>query len=191
MTSTGIIVSQCDDYDYEDVNNYCIFYRNSKDCTNSGNPFYWASLPLWVLSVLFFVLGGVVYKRYAVKFQESTRPADALHYSHVERGSTGIASNASRYINFWKGDFLVGFFASFFIPGLGTGIVLASNRRYMARYGAALGFCLALFAFGIASTLVGWMGFMTGNPGLIVGLFMAEIVVVHFHRVIMTLDAHH
>ena len=84
----------------------------------------------------------------------------------------------------------MGFFTSFIIPGIGTAIVITSNR-FMARFGAALGFSLALFAFGIASTIVGWLAIITGNAGLLIGLFMGEIVVVHFHRVIMTLDAHH
>lgn len=59
----------------------------------------------------------------------------------------------------------------------------------MARFGVALGLCVLFLVLGIVSIPFWYLSFITGNPALFIGLFMSEIVVLHFHRLFMVIDS--
>ena len=84
--------------------------------------------------------------------------------------------------------FAVGFLVSFMVPFVGSGIVLACCRRYMARFGVVLALSILIFIGGIICIPFWHVGYSVGNPCLVVGVFLIEIVVFHFHRIFKVID---
>jgi hypothetical protein len=168
---------------FDEANQYCYnnsyyyngYYQYDYSCPPYTSPFYYISIPFWIISLVFFICSIISYRRYTAEFRKRIDSTDAMRYAQGEKGCAG--------------DFAIGFLVTLFIPVLGSAIVLACNRKYMARFGVALGLCVLFLVMGAVSIPFWYLSFITGNPCLFLGLFMTEIVVLHFHRVFMVINA--
>jgi len=124
-----------------------------------------------ILSVIFFILSIKSWCRFSWIYR--TRPNRT-----EDEKVKGISISGSCH-HFW-----IGFLASFFLSLIGTAIVLIARRNVLrARYGALLGMASSFIAIGIFMAVQG----LPAIP-LTLGLFLAEISIVHFRRAIITAD---
>jgi len=132
--------------------------------------FSYISIPFYAIGVAFYVWCAILLKRYfvAYRFPES-----------APQRSRAVANIGNAC------DFTYSFLVAFFIPIPGAAIVLCVNRSIQSRFGVLTGFGVCLLAFGIASIPFWFLGFLSGNPMLLMGMIIIECSIIHFKRVII------
>jgi len=124
-----------------------------------------------IFSVIFFIASIKSWCRFSWIYR--TRP------NKTEDEKVKGISISGRCFHFW-----IGFLVSFFFGFLGAGIVLIARRNVLrARYGALFGLAVSFIVIGILMAVKGFPAVL-----LALGLFLAEISIVHFRRAIITAD---
>jgi len=136
--------------------------------TNSG--IYGLSAPFFFVSILLGIWVGLLFNKYLRLYKVADPKERAAPLANIGRGS----------------DFTAGFLMSFFLPVLGSGIIICVKNSVKCRYGSVVGLASMFLAFGVASSAFWFLGFITGNPCLWVGLMMLECAIIHFERIIVS-----
>jgi len=155
-------------YNYNSTYNQPNYACSSSNSDNSG--IYAISAPFFFISILLGIWAGLLFKKYLRLYKVADPKERAAPLANIGRGS----------------DFTAGFLMSFFLPVLGSGIIICVNKSVKCRYGSVVGLASMFLAFGVASSAFWFLGFITGNPCLWVGLMMLECAIIHFERIIVS-----
>lgn len=160
-------------YNYNYTNNYNYNQPNYNDPScSSSSPLYFISIPFFILAMATFIFAGRMMFNYMKAFKQTN-----VERSHLPSDSVGSNSG-----------FVAGLIVSFILPIFGSALMLMVNRQLKSRYGVMMGLALFFFVFGIASVPFWFLSFVSGNPCLLIGMVLMECTILHFQRLIATIN---
>lgn len=181
MISTGVAIVQNFGmpyvaYSYSYTYNSAYSYYDAEEAYENfqtAKIFYFISLPFFVLSAFMYV---IVFKHWRTYCSLYKNPAFASEVMNL-RANIQVGTMF---------HFLFCFSISFFFPIVGSMLGLTLSSSLKARYGIVLGMSCSFLAIGFIAIFVWFLGFLTGNVFLLLGLFLTTSAVVYYERALMT-----